>query len=99
MSEIRTLALACKDAAQAMFALDTETKRKLLHDMASTLEKQRDTILAANARDLQQAAAKGIQGAMLDRLRLDESRLGGIANAVREIATLPDPVGQVTRHE
>jgi len=99
MSEIRTLALACKDAAQAMFALDTETKRKLLRDMAAALQEQRDAILAANARDLHQAAAKGIQGAMLDRLRLDESRLTGIANAVREIAGLPDPVGLVTRHE
>lgn len=99
MSEIRTLALACKDAAQAMFALDTETKRKLLHDMAAALEVQRDAIFTANAHDLHQATAKGIQGAMLDRLRLDESRLAGIANAVREIAALPDPVGLVTRRE
>ena len=99
MSEIRTLALACKDAAQTMFALDTETKRKLLHDMATALEEQRDVILAANARDLQQAAARGVQGAMLDRLRLDEPRLAGIAKAVREIAALPDPVGLVTRRD
>jgi glutamate-5-semialdehyde dehydrogenase len=99
MSEIRTLALACKDAAQAMFALDSDTKRKLLHDMASALEAQRDGILAANARDLQQATAKGIQGAMLDRLRLDGSRIAAIANAVRDIAALPDPVGLVTRRD
>lgn len=99
MSEMRTLALACKDAAQLMFALDTESKRRLLLDMAAALEAPREDILAANARDLQQAASKGIQGAMLDRLRLDETRLGGIANAVREIAALPDPVGLVTRRE
>ncbi|GLQ90317.1 glutamate-5-semialdehyde dehydrogenase [Dyella flagellata] len=99
MSEIRTLALACKDAAQAMFALDSESKRRLLHDMASALENQRDAILAANARDLQHATAKGIQGAMLDRLRLDGARITGIANAVREIAALPDPVGLVTRRD
>ena len=99
MSEIRTLALACKDAAQAMFALDSASKRRLLHDMAAALEAQRDTILAANARDLQQATAKGIQGAMLDRLRLDEARIAGIAGAVREIAALPDPVGLVTRRD
>jgi len=99
MSEIRQLALACKDAAQTMFALDTDSKRKLLHDMASALEAQRDAILAANARDLQHATAKGTQGAMLDRLRLDESRIAGIATAVREIAALPDPVGLVTRRE
>jgi glutamate-5-semialdehyde dehydrogenase len=99
MSEIRSLALACRDAAQVMFALDSDSKRRLLHDMADALEAQRETILAANARDLQQATAKGIQGAMLDRLRLDEVRVTGIANAVREIATLPDPVGLVTRRD
>ena len=99
MSEMRTLALACKDAAQLMFALDTQSKRRLLLDMAAALEARREDILAANARDLQQAASKGIQGAMLDRLRLDETRLGGIAAAVREIAALPDPVGLVTRRE
>jgi glutamate-5-semialdehyde dehydrogenase len=99
MSEIRTLALACRDAAQVMFALDSDTKRKLLHDMADALEAQSESVLAANARDVQQATAKGIQGAMLDRLKLDASRIIGIANAVREIAALPDPVGLVTRHE
>lgn len=99
MSEIRKLALACRDAAQAMFTLDSETKRKLLRDMAAAVEAKCETILAANARDLQQAAAKGVQGAMLDRLRLDAARVTGIANAVREIAALPDPVGLVTRQE
>ncbi|HTV83776.1 MAG TPA: glutamate-5-semialdehyde dehydrogenase [Dyella sp.] len=99
MSEIRNLALACRDAAQATFALDGQTKRRLLCDMAAALEARCDAILAANARDVQQATAKGIQGAMLDRLRLDEARVSGIAHAVREIAALPDPVGQVTRSE
>jgi glutamate-5-semialdehyde dehydrogenase len=99
MSDIRTLALACRDAAQVMFTLDTNTKRKLLHDMATALDAESESILAANARDVQQASAKGVQGAMLDRLRLDASRVAAIANAVREIAALPDPVGLVTRRE
>jgi glutamate-5-semialdehyde dehydrogenase len=99
MSEIRNLALPCRDAAQAMFALDSEAKRHLLRDMAAALETGCDAILAANARDVQQATHKGIQGALLDRLRLDPSRVTGIASAVREIATLPDPVGRVTRSE
>ncbi|GLQ46779.1 gamma-glutamyl phosphate reductase [Dyella lipolytica] len=99
MSEIRSLALACRDAAQTMFALDSEAKRSLLHDMAAALEANSDAILAANARDLQQASAKGVQGAMLDRLRLDQARVASIASAVREIAALPDPVGLVTRRE
>jgi glutamate-5-semialdehyde dehydrogenase len=99
MSDIRNQALACRDAAQVLFALDSETKRRLLRDMAEALEAQCTDILSANARDLQQAHAKGIQGAMLDRLKLDESRVTGIANAVREIAALPDPVGLVTRRD
>lgn len=99
MSEIRILALACRDAAQVMFALDSDSKRTVLRDMAAALEAHHQTILAANARDLQQATAKGVQGAMLDRLRLDEIRITGIAHAVREIAALPDPVGLVTRRE
>ena len=89
MSEIRNLALACRDAAQAMFALDSESKRRLLHDMATALEAGCETILAANARDVQQATHKGIQGAMLDRLRLDEARVAGIASAVREMLIGP----------
>jgi len=48
---------------------------------------------------MQQAAAKGVQGAMLDRLRLDDARVAAIANALREVAELPDPVGVVTRRE
>ncbi|HEY0197607.1 MAG TPA: glutamate-5-semialdehyde dehydrogenase [Rhodanobacter sp.] len=99
MSDIRTQARACRDAAQAVAALDTAAKRKLLHDMAAALESRRDDVLAANARDMQQARDKGVQGAMLDRLRLDEARIAAIAGALREVAALPDPVGVVTRRE
>ena len=99
MSAIRQQALACRAAAQVVAALDSQAKRALLRDMASTLEAQAKTVLAANARDMQQAAAKGVQGAMLDRLRLDDARIAAIANALREVAELPDPVGVVTRRE
>ncbi len=99
MSTIRELALACRDAAQVVAALDSTAKRALLRDMAAALETQAAAVLDANARDMQQAAAKGVQGAMLDRLRLDETRVAGIANALREVAELPDPVGVVTRRE
>jgi len=99
MNDIRTQALACRDAAPAMAALSAEARRVLLLDMAQAIDVQREAILAANAQDMAQAAAKGVQGAMLDRLRLDADRVGAIANAVREVAELPDPVGQVTRRE
>jgi glutamate-5-semialdehyde dehydrogenase len=99
MSMIREQALACREAAQVVAALDTVTKRVLLRDMAAALEGQSPAVLAANAKDMRQAKAKGVQGAMLDRLRLDEARVAGIAGALRAVAGLPDPVGTVTRRE
>ncbi|WP_394696979.1 glutamate-5-semialdehyde dehydrogenase [Pseudoxanthomonas japonensis] len=97
MTDIKTLALECRAAATAIAGLPTEAKNALLRAMADALLADEATILAANARDLEAASAKGIGSAMLDRLRLDASRLQGIAAAVREVAELPDPVGQVTR--
>jgi glutamate-5-semialdehyde dehydrogenase len=99
MSDIRTQALACRDAVPAIAALDSAAKILLLRDMAAVLEACCADVLAANTQDMAQAVAKGVQGAMLDRLRLDETRVAGIANALREVAELPDPVGQVTRRE
>ena len=99
MSTLREQALACREAARAIAVLDTAAKRKLLHAMAVALEAQADAVLAANAQDMQQAAAKGVQGALLDRLRLDAPRVQAIADALREVAGLLDPVGQVTRRE
>ncbi len=99
MSDIYSLALACRDAAPYIASLDTAAKRNLLHDMASVLEQHTESILAANARDMQLAADKGLQGSMLDRLRLDAARVAGITQALRQVAELPDPVGVVTRRE
>lgn len=99
MSAVRAQALACRDAAQAVATLSTDAKNALLRAMADALDADAAAILAANAEDLRAAEAKGIAGAMLDRLKLDSQRLAGIANAVREVADLPDPVGQITRRE
>lgn len=99
MSDIRSLALACRDAVPLLASLDTSGKRALLHGMADTLQRRVRDVLAANELDMQEAKDKGLHGAMLDRLRLDEDRIAGIAQAVREVAELPDPVGVVTRRE
>ena len=99
MSAIRRQALACRDAARSVAALDTAAKRRLLHAMASVLESRTDAVLEANAEDMRLATKKGVQGAMLDRLKLDASRVQAIADALREVAELPDPVGMVTRRE
>ena len=99
MSDIKTLALECRHAAQALAELDSDAKRALLEAMAAALAADADAILAANERDLQAARDKGIGSAMLDRLALNPARLSAIADALREVAALPDPVGQVTRDD
>ena len=99
MSSIRIQALACRDASRHIAALDTAAKQHLLRDMANALESQVDAVLEANAEDMRLAIEKGVQGAMLDRLKLDVPRVQAIADALREVADLPDPVGVVTRHE
>ena len=96
---IRQLAQDCRQAAQQVAALSSEGKVALLLAMADALQAHSGQILAANAEDLRNAAAKGMTRSMLDRLRLDAARLADIADAVRHIAALPDPVGRVTRSE
>jgi len=99
MSDIEQQARACRAAATMVAGLDTEQRGALLRAMAAALESNAGQILAGNARDLAAARAKGIGNAMLDRLMLDPSRLFAMAEAVREVAGLPDPVGQVTRDD
>ena len=97
MSDIRTLALQCRDAAQQLGLLSSQARSALLKSMAAALEADAGGILAANARDLQAARDKGVGSALLDRLALNPERLRGVADALREVAALPDPVGEVTR--
>ncbi|KPN20148.1 gamma-glutamyl phosphate reductase [Xanthomonas sp. Mitacek01] len=99
MRDIRSAALACRDAAAQLAQLDTEARNALLRAMADALDTQAEAILAANARDIEAAQSRGTSGALMDRLRLDANRLAGVSAAVREVADLPDPVGQVTRDD
>ena len=97
--DIRELALAARAAGTTVAALSTSAKRDVLYAMAATLAARSNDILAANARDVAAAQAKGLATAMIDRLRLDEAGIESIVCAVKEIAALPDPVGQVTRRD
>lgn len=99
MTDIRTQALACREASRAIAALDSTAKAALLGAMAEQLLADEAAILAANAQDLDNARAAGIGSAMLDRLLLNPARIAGIAAALREVAALPDPVGQLTRSD
>ncbi len=80
-------------AALALAAMPTDQKNRVLEAMADGLLADEQAILEANARDLEAAAARGLSAAMTDRLRLDPERLRAMADGLRHIATLPDPVG------
>jgi glutamate-5-semialdehyde dehydrogenase len=85
---------AAKRASLALARIDTDTKNAALHAMADALELRTGEILDANARDMADGLEAGLHDGLLDRLRLTEERLAGIARDVRAIAALPDPVGE-----
>lgn len=94
MRTIQEILTAAKTAAQNTAPLSTEQKNNALLQMAQALENGVSEILAANEIDL--ANAKGVlPDVMLDRLRLDEKRIAGMAKGIRDVALLPDPVGVV----
>jgi glutamate-5-semialdehyde dehydrogenase len=76
-------------------ATDTATKDRALHAIADALEGRTPEILEANARDLDAGRESGLSGALMDRLALDDARVKAMADGVRKIAALPDPVGEV----
>ncbi|MDQ5807176.1 MAG: glutamate-5-semialdehyde dehydrogenase [Actinomycetota bacterium] len=84
-----------KRAARQLARLDRGAKDAALHAIADALEARTDEILAANARDMEAGREAQLTSALLDRLRLDEGRVATIAAQVRDIAALPDPVGEV----
>jgi len=96
---IRDLALAARAAGTVLARLPTPAKRAALMDMAAAIEADAARILQANAEDVDSARAAGRTSALIDRLLLDAKRVATIAAAVRSVAELPDPVGQVTRRE
>ena len=92
---VAELCLAARDASRALAALPTGTKDAALHAIADALEARTTEILEANARDMQAGRANGLDAALLDRLALDEGRVKAMADGVRAIAALPDPVGEL----
>ena len=84
-----------KAASRALALLSTAEKDDCLLAMANSLEQNSPTIQEANARDMKAGAESGLSVAMLDRLKLDEKRIRAMANGLREVATLPDPIGRV----
>jgi glutamate-5-semialdehyde dehydrogenase len=95
MSEVRTKATLAKQASRAMSALTTNQKNEALQLMANALLEQQDSILDANQKDLARGRENGTSASLLDRLALTSQRIEGIAEGLRQIVELADPVGDV----
>ena len=95
---VADLAGAGRRAQRVLARMSDEAKATALRAAAAALRRHGKAILAANAKDLAAGEARGLTGAMLDRLRLDQGRLEAMAAAVEAVAALPDPVGEVISH-
>jgi len=84
-----------RGASLKLATLSTTRKNAILHAMADGLDGSVEEICSANAQDVSAAEARGLSAAMVDRLRLDAKRIGGMAGGIREVAVLADPVGEV----
>ncbi len=84
-----------KEASRRLASTSTAQKDAALLAAAALLEARADIILAANAADVARAEAEGVSSTVIDRLRLSEARITSMANGLRQVAALPDPVGEV----
>ena len=97
MTVLETQGLAARYAARALAVAGTARKNAALEAAARISPCRASMALAANAADLEAARAAGLRPALLDRLALDEGRIAGIVEGVRQVAALPDPIGAVTK--
>ena len=96
-SQILEYGRRARAAARQLARLDAAAKNAGLLAMADEIMAAKEEILSANARDLEQGRANGLSVAMLDRLSLNEKRLAAMADGIRQVAALPDPVGETIR--
>ena len=85
-----------KEASTVLSRLDTGIKNRALHRMAEGLERDSAFLKAENSRDVEGGEKKGLSKAMIERLTLTDKAITGMANGLREVASLPDPVGEIT---
>ncbi len=95
-NEMLNMGMAAKRASYRLAGISTDVKNKALQAMAKALEEREEMILAANQVDMDEGRAKGLNNALLDRLLLTPERIKEMADGLRELVGLPDPVGEVT---
>jgi len=93
--EIRDYGIRAREASRHLALMNTEEKNRALEAAAESVLKDTSAILSANAKDYEAAEKKGMSAGLLDRLRLDEKRIAAMADGIRSVAKLPDPVGEV----
>lgn len=94
-SKVKKICIDAKKAAFEISDLDTETKNAVLLEAAKLIKRNTQKIIKANQKDLKTAKENGLDAAKIDRLTLDEKRILGLVNAIKEVAKLPDPVGKI----
>lgn len=92
---VSDICLAARVAARSLAATDSATREGALHAIADALIARTDEIIEANARDMEAGREAGLTDALLDRLLLTPERVAGIADGARQVAALPDPVGEL----
>jgi glutamate-5-semialdehyde dehydrogenase len=99
MSEeaVRQVAVRARAASVVLSSATRSVKDAALHAMADALIKSTTELIQANALDVQAAAESGTSTAMIDRLTLTEARIEAMADGLRQVAVLPDPVGEIVR--
>jgi glutamate-5-semialdehyde dehydrogenase len=92
---LETIGRQAREASRKLATLSSTRKNAILQAMAAGLEEAVPALLEANAKDVAAGEERGLAPAMLDRLRLDESRIDKMAQGIREVSVLPDPVGEI----
>ncbi len=95
-AHMHTLGQQARAASRAMARADTATRNRALHLIADAIERDADALRAANAHDLDAAQAAGLAPALLDRLALSDAAIATMVDGLRQIVTLPDPIGEIS---
>jgi glutamate-5-semialdehyde dehydrogenase len=93
---MNTIGRQAREASRAAARADTNQKNRALRAIAAAIRRDAAALLAANKEDLDAARAAGLEPAMLDRLTLSEKGIVAMAEGVEQVATLPDPVGEIS---
>ncbi len=93
---MQTVGLRAREASQIIAAADTALKNQALHAIAEALQSNHNALLGANTIDMQNGRANGLDDALLDRLELTPERISAMIDGLKQVAELPDPIGNIT---